>query len=305
MLRRKRAAIINKQSVPYGMERVEYLESSGTEYIDTNLTGTNLSTFGKIAALSGTGGNGAFLYGTTDSHYRITSYAYSTDAWGCHWCLSQPETTTIWGGMIGNLPHGTIVNCDLDMDKKTVTVTSPSTTKTSVGTITSPYLDGIYNNFRIGWASTNSKCRFYDLKCKKTGVAIAHFIPTLDKTGTPCMFDKVTRKRFYNSGTGQFIYPTTSTTYSLRRPQAEWAKITDTGVHKIYHTPIGYEGSIEDYAIENGYKRLIETESPSEEGKYYSFKWVETEDTLTTEWFEIDPPQEEFFEETLDNSKIS
>jgi hypothetical protein len=234
-----------------------------------------------------------------------------------------------------------------------------------------------------------------------------NFIPCLDSTGTPCMFDTVTQKPFYNNGTGDFLYPppTSAVTYSMRRPQAEyakitdtgvrrlyhvpvdyegsiedfasengfkllketeapyeegkyynfrwvetdteimtewyevdpptdelgnpfdnepqsstfnlrrpalidntvytnnaqWAKITDTGVHKIYHAPIGYEGSIEDYAIENGYKRLIETESPNEEGKYYSFKWVETYDTLTTEWFEVDPPQEEFIEENLDN----
>ena len=124
-----------------------------------------------------------------------------------------------------------------------------------------------------------------------------NFIPCLDKTGTPCMFDLVTRKNFYNVGTGQFIYPTTSTSYSLRRPQTEWAKMTDTGVHKIYHPPIGYDGSIEDYAIENGYKRLIETECPNEEGKYYSFRWVETDDTISTEWFEIYPPQEEFLQE--------
>lgn len=495
MLRRRRAAQINRQSIPYGMENAEYLESSGTEYIDTNLTGTNLSTFGKIAALSGTGGSGAFLYGTTDCHYRITSYAYSTGDWGCHWCLSQPETTTLWGGMIGNLSYGTIVNCDLDMDKKTVTVTSPSTTLTSVSTITSPYLEGIYNNFRIGWASSNSKCRFYELKCKKTGVTIAHFIPTLDRTGTPCMFDKVTRKRFYNAGTGEFGYPrpnnipsnytqveylestgtqwidtlchlndnvevqtelqytnflynsdqvnwfygnyssqtkyvlwglydylnrgwavignlstginipsgctlfdrfivehtkdfiklngkvcdiwgestfigdpaltktlylfarhhkegyaqtpvsgkmwyfkvlydgivsnnfvpcldqtgtpcmydtvtqttyynagtgdflypspTSAATYSMRRPQAEYAKMTDTGVRRLYHVPVDYDGSIEEYANEHGFKLLNETESPNEEGKYYAFRWIETETELGTEWYEIEPPTDE------------
>ena len=237
-----------------------------------------------------------------------------------------------------------------------------------------------------------------------------NLLPCIDPTGTPCMYDTVTQKPFYNSGIGDFLYPspTSAATYSLRRPRAEyakmtdtgvrrlyhvpvdyegsvenyanehgfkllnetespneegkyynfrwvetdtelttewyeteppvdelgnpienidepqsstfnlqrpapidttvysnksqWAKITDTGVHKIYHTPIGYEGSLEEYAIENGYKRLIETESPNEEGKYYSFKWVETDDTLTTEWFEVEPPQEEIFEENLDKS---
>lgn len=136
---------------------------------------------------------------------------------------------------------------------------------------------------------------------KKNSKIIHKLIPALDRTGTPCMFDKVSRKNFYNAGTGDFLYPTTSTTYSLRRPQAEYAKMTDTGVRRLYHTPKGYEGTLEDYAIENGYKHLIETESPNEEGKYYSFKWVETDDVLMTEWFEVDPPQEEFIEENLDN----
>ena len=35
MLRRKFAAQINRQSVPYGMEKVEYLEGTGTQFIFT------------------------------------------------------------------------------------------------------------------------------------------------------------------------------------------------------------------------------------------------------------------------------
>lgn len=135
----------------------------------------------------------------------------------------------------------------------------------------------------------------------KNNIALRDMLPFLDETGTPCMFDKVTRKRFYNAGTGDFLYPTTSTTYSLRRPHAEYAKMTDTGIRRLYHVPADYEGSLEDYAIRCGYKQLIETESPNEEGKYYSFRWVETDDTLITEWFEVDPPQEEIIEENLDN----
>jgi hypothetical protein len=117
------------------------------------------------------------------------------------------------------------------------------------------------------------------------------------------MYDTVTQTPFYNSGTGDFIYPspTSSTTYSMRRPQAEYAKMTDTGVRRLYHVPNGYEGSIEEYASENGFKLLIETECPNEEGKYYNVRWTETDTELMTEWYEIDPPQEEFIEENLDN----
>lgn len=192
--------------------------------------------------------------------------------------------------MIGDLSHGTIVNCDLDMDKKTVTVSSPSTTKTSTKTITTTYLNGIYTNFRIGWASTYSKCRFYELKCKKTGIDIANYVPTIDPTGAPCMFDLVTRRPFYNSGSGDFLYPTSSTTYSLRRYTPEYAIQTPTGIRKLYHVPENYNGSIEDYAKENNYKRLVEPECPNEEGKYYASQWNETDTELILEWIETEPP---------------
>lgn len=36
MLRRRRAAIINKQSIPYGVEKVEYLENPFQEYTNSN-----------------------------------------------------------------------------------------------------------------------------------------------------------------------------------------------------------------------------------------------------------------------------
>lgn len=40
---------------------------------------------------------------------------------------------------------------------------------------------------------------------KKAGVLAAQFIPSLDNTGTPCMYDTITKKPFYNVGSGNFI----------------------------------------------------------------------------------------------------
>jgi hypothetical protein len=112
------------------------------------------------------------------------------------------------------------------------------------------------------------------------------------------MYDIVTQTPFYNAGTGDFLYPspTSSTTYSMRRPQAEYAKMTDTGVRRLYHVPVDYEGSLEEYANEHGFKLLNETESPNEEGKYYAFRWIETDTELRTEWYETEPPADEFGE---------
>ena len=112
------------------------------------------------------------------------------------------------------------------------------------------------------------------------GNEIVHdFRAALDPTGTPCMFDQITRKPFYNSGTSDFLYssPVSSSTYSLRSPSAEYAKMTNNGIHRLYHVPNGYKGSLEEYAKKNGYKILVESECPDETNKKYNVKWVETD----------------------------
>lgn len=35
---------------------------------------------------------------------------------------------------------------------------------------------------------------------------VANFIPALDQNDRPCMFDTISRKTFYNQGTGEFLY---------------------------------------------------------------------------------------------------
>jgi hypothetical protein len=47
--------------------------------------------------------------------------------------------------------------------------------------------------------------RWYDCRVYENGTEKRAYIPALDPTGTPCMFDLVSKKPFYNSGTGDFI----------------------------------------------------------------------------------------------------
>ena len=61
--------------------------------------------------------------------------------------------------------------------------------------------------FFYWWA--NTKFRIYNAKriSLDTGKILCSLICCLDNTGTPCMYDLVSNKTFYNSGTGEFIYP--------------------------------------------------------------------------------------------------
>ena len=45
--------------------------------------------------------------------------------------------------------------------------------------------------------------RFY---ITRDGVYTLNLIPALDRNGTPCMYDTVSKQTFYNAGTGEFLY---------------------------------------------------------------------------------------------------
>lgn len=141
---------------------------------------------------------------------------------------------------------------------------------------------------------TPAVMRFESFEQKRNGVVLVKkLIPAIDKTGAPCMFDLVSRKPFYNSGTGDFLYPgkeTTATTYSLRRPRM-YAQMTEHGIRRLYHVPRGFNGTPEEYAEQNGFKLLVETPAP-EEG-YWAPVWHEREDCIELEWEEMEPPAEE------------
>lgn len=304
MLRRKHYSAktqVIKTSVPYGSTKVEWLENVGDEYILCGNVNYKVGDIIETSALQQL----TVLDGVRRSEGRNANFYDGTYYF---WGVIENNTYYAGTGTWGETSFPADFEWHIFRNKSAAATHNPGfyvddTKIRNGGTMGNNWGEnnkiGLWKTMPSGFINLLSRKKWWKLSLNNK--VIYNLIPSVDKTGTPCMFDLVSRKNFYNAGTGQFIYPTISTTYSLRRPQAEWAKITDTGVHKIYHTPIDYEGSIEDYAIENGYKRLIETESPSEEGKYYSFKWVETDDTLTTEWFEIDPPQEEIFEENLDN----
>lgn len=121
----------------------------------------------------------------------------------------------------------------------------------------------------------------------RDGNLLRNFIPALDPTGAPCLFDTVKRESFYNIGTGDFLYPSDSTTFSLRKELPSLGKLSQYGLQRLYHTPSNYNGSIEQYAAENNYKNIIETPKPSEGD--WEPSWTESYENIILSWTEIIP----------------
>ena len=121
-----------------------------------------------------------------------------------------------------------------------------------------------------------------------------NLVPCIDEeTGSPCMYDLVSGEPFYNQGESDFLYPTESTTYSLRRVLPDWGQLTERGLRRLYHAPADYEGELQDYALENGFKPIVEPEMPDD--GYWRPEWRETETQLILEWIEIETPPTENF----------
>ena len=70
-----------------------------------------------------------------------------------------------------------------------------------------------------------------------------------------------------------------------------YAQLTEHGVRRLYKVPSGYNGTKEEYAMEHGFKPLIETPEP-EEG-YWSPQWRETEEEIVLDWEETEAPAKE------------
>lgn len=145
-------------------------------------------------------------------------------------------------------------------------------------------------------AAASGEYRCFRFIVRDAGEIVFDFIPALDEVGAPCFWESKSKVPYYNIGTLDFLYPTESTTYSLRRVLPDWGQLTPHGLRRLYHAPASYKGELYDYALENGFKPIIEPEKP--EAGYWAPRWTETEDEIVLEWVEAEPPMDEPLTET-------
>ena len=201
-----------KYATPYKTE-LAYLESTGTQYIDTEyvMTGDNLSFEGQMMW---TKQNGAanFFFG-----YRSVNSAS---------VAGDMRAFFIYGANpVGRLA----IRYGKNGDNSIATINQNTKYKLSfdgaelkIDDLTCVKLSGAYNQaqYKSMWLfSCNATGyysaditpfvgRIYSFKMLQGTALIRDFIPVLDWDDRPCMYDKVTDELFYNAGTGEFLYGT-------------------------------------------------------------------------------------------------
>ena len=184
---------------------IEYLESTGTQYIDTGIV-PNINTKIRVK-FSSTGTYSAGVVGVRASYnknnisittnnrtalvdfnngshetYRLTDYQYNM---------------------------GSLVVAELSKDARIRYNPSDETTIIAQSTAVNSQTFNITQSALLFDANSND-CTpmtgyIYYTKIWDNDVLVRDFIPVLDSNGVACMFDKVTGQFFYNAGTGDFI----------------------------------------------------------------------------------------------------
>lgn len=214
---------------------VEYIESSGTQYIDTNIS-TNSNTkieievqfnnanlqeciwCGRDFNSGGTGINNDTLFKFTNGIFRVDYSGIGTN-------FSHTVNTTT--------KYKYVQDKNLLYENNTLIYTSSSATFATTNKLrlfAARNRDGSVNNFFNG--------KVYSFKVYDNDTLVGDFIPAIDQDNVACLYEQVEGKLYYNKGTGNFTAGNT-TGQAVSIGKARKMIAGDVGVSTSY-TPVEY-----------------------------------------------------------------
>ena len=201
---------------PVNYTRLEYLESTGTQWMITDFVPNNES--GVRARYINNSGNGTYPIITVEtvggakcgfSVATMRNISTMTCVWGRKQDPSgyTASTTALIVGQTNYLNSRTVTWYDQEtnywLQNRIVTeATYPNYPSPLSYTPTVPFhfcKDLWYGN------STNFRGKLLEARFSQGEQDACIFVPALDDTGVPCMYDLLARKAFRNKGSGQFI----------------------------------------------------------------------------------------------------
>ena len=204
MILRRRAMYRNLE-LPTGYQRCKFLKKSGTAYIDTGIIPDKSMDYDIVFDVESTYQGSLYIFGS-DSSYK-NGFNLGCDfrnEEGIRFCkfytLNYYKTSI-------KLNSG--VQYYVQMGENQFAVNSKVISAIS-GSYVCAYSLILFGTNRNGQAMVNDtyckNLRIYSFTISKDGKKIMNLIPALDKNGTPCMYDSVSKQTFYNAGTGEFLY---------------------------------------------------------------------------------------------------
>ena len=181
--------------LPSGYTQLEYIQSSGTQYVDTGFKPNNNTRVLIDVQYTAAPSTNAVLFGARTSA-TSKNYALMYTSGGMLRSDYNAEYTQEWEG-----PETSRVVIDKNKEATTIYGTSQSYTNATFQCDYNLYLLCLNNAGESRWFSSAKiySCQIYD-----NDTLIRDYYPCVDGAGTACLYDAVTMDYCYNAGSGSF-----------------------------------------------------------------------------------------------------
>lgn len=183
--------------LPVGYTLLEYIEGSGTQYINTGVVGRSGLEAELEWEFTSIGSNNAILASRHGSGVRIF-LAYHTTIWIYGYSSAVSSSVTAETGVKYS------IYCKLYNGEQLLAI--DGTTVASGTTASNYYSDALAlfaNNYK-GSGNNMASGKLYSCKIKAGGVLVRDFVPVINPDGEYGLWDKVGEKFYGNIGTGVF-----------------------------------------------------------------------------------------------------
>lgn len=220
-----------KRNLPAGYTQVEYIQSSGTQYIDTGFKPTAKT---KIVADVEFTQKGSGYY----------SGYYISPSWFSFGVNSQFEFYMGNTYALGPTAHTNRVTITMDAANKTASVGSDSYAISYSSFTTASYTMPIFAMRRDASTIANhARMKLYSFKIYDNGTLIRDFVPCKNASGTIGLYDMANNKFYANAGTGTFtVGPEVTGDGVARKGKAMYVGAENTEKRNLPsgYTQVGY-----------------------------------------------------------------
>ena len=197
--------------------KIEYLESTGTQWIDTGYRYTNtIKAKMRIARTNTTRADSIFGYRFVDSATASGNmrffFVYEDGRIGLRFGDGFSQNTSYIPPSTNSVVQIGI-NEQVELELRT-TERKIYLNGTPVVQALEEYQPAVFGNIYFFAANTTGfynvdiqpfKGKVYYVQIYDNDTLVRDFIPVLDQNGVPCMYDRVEQKYYYNAGTGDFV----------------------------------------------------------------------------------------------------
>lgn len=223
-----------EKPIPDGYTQLEYIESTGSQYIDTGFKPSGSS---RIVCDFQPLSTGMWIYG---ARHAASDRTFMTVAMSDNYRSDYNNSYSL------NIQYDMSLRVTIDKNKGSMTIGN-QTVSYSNAVFVCEYNLYIFAGNSAGIPSTFSKMKLYSCKIYDDNILVRDFIPCKNKTGAVGLYDTVNGVFYSNSGTGTFLAgPEVEQSEQPKQPETELDPYTwyeeDTPTESLMN---GYIGNIE------------------------------------------------------------